>query len=53
MTFADLRQKMKSGDVSSKELLQEKISRIEQLDPKLNTFLTVNAEKALKRLKKS
>ena len=49
MTFADLRQKLKSGEVSSKELVQEKISRIKRLDPTLNTFLTVNGEQALKR----
>ena len=49
MTFADLRQRLKSGEVSSKELVQEKISRISQLDPTLNTFLTVNPEQALKQ----
>ena len=48
MTFADLRLKLKSGEVSSKELVQEKISRIKKLDSTLNTFLTVNSEKALK-----
>ena len=47
MTFADLRQKLKSGEVSSKELLQEKINRIKDLDPTLNTFLTVNIDQAL------
>ena len=49
MTFADLRQKLKSGEVSSKELVQEKISRINKLDKTLNTFLTVCSELALKR----
>tara|TARA_B100000965_G_scaffold229087_1_gene191827 strand:- start:3339 stop:4799 length:1461 start_codon:yes stop_codon:yes gene_type:complete len=49
MTFADLRQKLKSGEVSSKEIVQEKILRINQLDPTLNSFLTVNAEQALKK----
>jgi len=48
MTFADLRQKLNNGEVSSKELVQEKISRINQLDPTLNSFLTLNTEKALK-----
>ena len=48
MTFSDLRQKLKSGEVSSKELVQEKISRIKELDSTLNTFLTVNADQALK-----
>ena len=47
MTFADLRQKLKSGEVSSKELVQEKIKRIKELDPTLNSFLTVNTDLAL------
>ena len=47
MTFADLRQKLKSGEVSSKELVQEKINRIKELDPTLNSFLTVNTDQAL------
>ena len=49
MTFADLRQKLKSGEVSSKEIVQEKLTRIKQLDPTLNSFLTVNTEQALKK----
>ena len=49
MTIEDLRQKLKSGEVSSKEIVQEKILRINQLDPTLNSFLTVNAEQALKK----
>ena len=48
MTFADLRQKLKNGEVSSKEIVQDKISRIKELDPTLNSFLTVNSEQALK-----
>ena len=47
MTFADLRQKLTSGEVSSKELVQEKIDRIKKLDTTLNSFLTINAEQAL------
>ena len=49
MTFEDLRQKLKSGEVSSKELVQEKINRINELDPTLNSFLTVNTELALRK----
>ena len=48
MTFADLRQKLKSGEVSSRELVQEKINRIKELDPTLNSFLTLNADQALR-----
>ena len=47
MTFEDLRQKLKSGEVSSKELVQEKIERIKALDTTLNSFLTVNTDEAL------
>jgi len=47
MTFADVRQKLINGEVSSKELVQEKLKRIKELDPTLNTFLTLNAENAL------
>ena len=51
MTFADLRQKLKSGEVSANEIVQDKISRIKELDQTLNTFLTVNAEQALSKAK--
>ena len=47
MTFADLRQKLISGEISSKELVEEKISRIKKLDPTLNSFLTLNTDNAL------
>ncbi len=47
MTFADLRQKLKRGEVSSKELVQEKLKRINELDPKLNCYLSVTGEYAL------
>ena len=49
MNFADVRQKLNSGEISSKELVQEKISRINKLDTTLNSFLTVNTEQALKK----
>ena len=49
MTFADLRQKLKSGEVSSKYLVQEKINRINKIDSTLNTFLTDNFQESLKK----
>ena len=49
MTFSDLRLKLKSGEVSSKELVQEKIFRINEIDSTLNTFTTVISEQALKK----
>ncbi len=49
MTFADLRQKLINGEVSSKELVQEKLNRIKKLDQTLNSFLTVNTDQALRK----
>ena len=49
MTFADIRKKLISGQISSKEIVQEKLLRISKLDPTLNTFLTVNSDLALKK----
>jgi len=49
MTFADLRKKLKNGEVTCKELVQEKINRIKKLDTTLNTFLTVNTDLALSK----
>ena len=47
MTFADLRHKLTRGEVSSRELVQEKINRIKLLDSTLNSFLTINTDQAL------
>ena len=49
MTFADLRLKLRTGEVSSREIVQDKINRINELDSTLNSFLTVNSEPALKQ----
>ncbi len=49
MTFSDLRLKLKSGEVSSKELVQDKICRIKKIDSTLNTFTTLISEQALKK----
>ena len=49
MTFADLRLKLRTGEVSSREIVQDKINRIEELDSTLNSFLTVNSDQALKQ----
>ena len=49
MTFADLRKKLNSGEVSYKEIVQEKILRVKQLDPTLKTFLTFNSKQALEK----
>ena len=49
MTFADIRKKLNSGQVSYKEIVQEKILRVRQLDPTLKTFLTFNSKQALEK----
>ena len=49
MTFADLRLKFRTGEVSAREIVQDKINRIKELDSTLNSFLTVNSEQALKQ----
>jgi amidase len=38
---------VRSGDVSSEELVSHSLERIEQLDPQLNAFVTVCADEAL------
>jgi amidase len=38
---------VRSGEVSSRELVQESLDRIEQLNPQLNAFVDVFAEEAL------
>ena len=47
MAIADLRKKLIKGELSSKELLQEKLKRIKEVDSTLNSFLTVTSESAL------
>jgi amidase len=41
------REAMRRGDVSSRELVELYLARIERLDPELNAFRTVMAERAL------
>jgi amidase len=38
---------VRSGEVSSRELVETSLARIEQLNPKLNAFVQVDAERAL------
>ncbi|MFT3742501.1 MAG: Asp-tRNA(Asn)/Glu-tRNA(Gln) amidotransferase subunit GatA [Gammaproteobacteria bacterium] len=46
-TIAELSQGLANKSWSSVELTQDYLKRIEQLDPKLNSFITVTAEQAL------
>jgi aspartyl-tRNA(Asn)/glutamyl-tRNA(Gln) amidotransferase subunit A len=50
-TAKEIRDQFASGGHSSEELVSEHIQKIEQLDPKLNAFLSVFSERALKKAK--
>jgi len=46
-TIAELSQALHAGEVSSVELVEHQLQRIEALDPRLNSFITVSREEAL------
>jgi len=46
-TIAQLSQALEKGDITSEELTQQYLDRIEQYDEKLNSFITVSADLAL------
>jgi aspartyl-tRNA(Asn)/glutamyl-tRNA(Gln) amidotransferase subunit A len=48
MTIADVAPRLASGKVKSEKLTEECLSQIEALNPKLNAFITVTADNALK-----
>ena len=50
-TLAELSAMLESGEVSSVELTQTFIDRIKQLDPQLNSFITVTETQALAQAK--
>jgi amidase len=43
----ELAQMVRSGEVSSRELVETSLARIEELNPKLNAFVDVDGERAL------
>ncbi|MGH8668395.1 MAG: amidase family protein, partial [Burkholderiales bacterium] len=45
-TAAETARRVRSGEVSAKEVLEACLARIERLQPKLNAFVTVCAEAA-------
>jgi aspartyl-tRNA(Asn)/glutamyl-tRNA(Gln) amidotransferase subunit A len=47
MTLLEAGEQLRAGKVSSVELTQECLKRIDELNPKLNAFLTVTADTAL------
>jgi aspartyl-tRNA(Asn)/glutamyl-tRNA(Gln) amidotransferase subunit A len=46
-TLAELSRALQSGEFSSVELTRHFLERIERLDPQLNSFITVTAERAI------
>ncbi len=53
MTVSELAPKIKARKVSPVELTEAVLSRIERLDPKLNAYITVDTEGALKAARKA
>ena len=47
LTIHELHQKLKSGEVSSKEATQTMLARIEAVEPEIGSFITVTPEQAL------
>ena len=44
----ELAEMVRSGEISSRELVQTSLSRIEELNPRLNAFVEIDGERALK-----
>ena len=51
LTLAEIARALADKQFSSVELTQSLLSRIEQLDPQLNSFITVTADQALEQAK--
>jgi len=47
MTIAEVAQRVRRKELSPVEIMQECLRRIEELNPRLNAFITVMAESAL------
>lgn len=52
MSIAKLRQQLKQGKVSVRELVDDHLSRIKKIDGNLNAFLEITEEKAIKDAKR-
>lgn len=53
LTIVDAKEKLEKKEISSVELTTEYLKRIEELEPKLNAFVTVTKEQALEDAKKA
>ncbi|WP_323150247.1 amidase family protein, partial [Pseudomonas oryzihabitans] len=49
LTLTEIAAALAAKDFSAEELTGELLQRIEQLDPQLNSFITVTAEQALEQ----
>ncbi len=52
-TIHDLRKKLDSGEISSKDIIADLVSQIEQTDPKLNAYIEFDKKKLLESVNKS
>ncbi len=52
-TLTDLKNALEQKSISSRELMTQALTRIETLNPKLNAFISVNAEMAFKAADKA
>ena len=52
MAIAEWRQKLKTGEVSSLELVNDQINRIRSIDDKLHSYLLIDEDNAKKTAKK-
>src|SRR5260221_3891015 len=53
LTLTEALAKLRSGEIKSAELTQAYLDRIELIDPKIDAYLTVTAEKALAQAKQA
>jgi len=51
LTITELREKLLNKEISAQEIVTYYLDRIEKLDPKLNSYITVRTEEALKQAK--
>ena len=53
LSITELREKLLNKEITAVEILQHYFDRIEQLDPKLNAYITLNKEDAFKEAEKA
>ena len=53
LSIGDLSEKLRKAEITSKEVVADYLKRIESLDPQIRSYLTVNADQALKMAEKA